>query len=115
MKAKRSIYNLIAAFISQAITMTLGFIIPRLTLNGYGSEVNGLMTSVTQIYAYIGLLEAGLLTTSIQALYAPVAKGNRDEISGVVNAAKKYYRKIAVLYTIAVLLLSFVLPMILKC
>ena len=114
MKAKRSIYNLIAAFISQAITMTLGFIIPRLTLNGYGSEVNGLMTSVTQIYAYIGLLEAGLLTTSIQALYAPVAKGNRDEISGVVNAAKKYYRKIAVLYTIAVLLLSFVLPMILN-
>lgn len=111
MKAKRSIYNLIAALTSQGIIMILGFIIPRLTLTNYGSEINGYMTMVSQVYAYIGLLEAGLSTAVVQALYSPVASNDKDEISSIINAAQKYYLKIARYYAAAVLAVSIILPL----
>ena len=111
MKAKRSIYNLIAALVSQGVIMILGFIIPKLTLTNYGSETNGYMTMVSQVYAYIGLLEAGLSTAVVQALYAPVASNNKEEISSIINAAQKYYMKIARYYAIAVLATSIIVPL----
>ena len=114
MKTKRSIYNLIAALISQGTIMLLGLIIPKLTISYYGSETNGYTMMVSQVYAYIGLLEAGLSTAVVQALYAPVTKGDKSSISAIVNAARVYYRKIAVYYTIIVLVVSIVLPLIIQ-
>ena len=111
MKAKRSIYNLIAALASQGIIMILGLIIPRLTLTNYGSEINGYMTMVSQVYSYIGLLEAGLSTAVVQALYAPVASNDKNQISSIINAAQKYYMKIARYYAMAVLASSIIVPL----
>ena len=111
MKAKRSIYNLIAALASQGIIMILGLIIPRLTLTNYGSEINGYMTMVSQVYSYIGLLEAGLSTAVVQALYAPVASNDKNQISSIINAAQKYYMKIARYYAMAVLATSIIVPL----
>ncbi len=114
MKAKKSIQNLLAAFLSQGITVIFGFIIPRLTLTNYGSEINGFMSLVSQIYAYVALLEAGLGTTTVQALYKPIAEKNNNEISGIVNAAKIYYRRLSVIYTIALLAITSLLPFIIE-
>lgn len=114
MKTKRSIYNLIAAIASQGVVIILGFIIPRLTLMNYGSETNGYMTTVSQIYSYISLLEAGLGTAVVQALYAPVANNDRSLISGIVNASRVYYRKIAVFYALIVVVISGILPFIIR-
>ena len=89
MKAKKSLKNILSAFLYQALTLILGFIVPRLTLNNYGSETNGFMSLISQIYSYIALLEAGLGTMVIQALYYPISKGDRGQVSGIVNAAKR--------------------------
>lgn len=110
MKSKRSIKNLISALISQSVVILLGFIVPRLTLTNYGSETNGYMSLVQQIYSYINLLEAGLGTAVVQALYAPVANNDRSVISKIVGAARKYYRKIAVIYAACILLGAAILP-----
>ena len=112
MKLKRSLKNLIVAFFSQGIIMVLGLIIPRLTLTNYGSETNGYMTMVSQIYAYIGLLEAGLNTAVVQALYKPVATDDKDGISAIISEARKYYRKIAFYYGAAVGISSIVIPLL---
>lgn len=114
MRSKRSIYNLITSIGAQLILLVLGFIVPRLTLTHYGSETNGYMSLVTQVYGYIGLLEAGLGAAEVQALYAPVAAGDRHGISGVINSAKRYYRKVAVAYGTAVFLLAVILPFAVK-
>nr|WP_305181929.1 hypothetical protein [uncultured Schaedlerella sp.] len=114
MKTKRSIYNLIAAIVSQGVVMILGFIIPRLTLMNYGSETNGYMTTVSQIYSYIGLLEAGLSTAVVQSLYAPVANNDKTLISGIINASRVYYRKIAVAYAGIVMVGSVILPFVIQ-
>lgn len=112
MKAKRSIYNIVAAVSSQLVTIVIGFIIPRLTLIGYGSETNGYMNMVAQIYAYIGLFDAGLTTAVVQALYGPVAKNDKTEISSIINAAGLYYKRIAKYYALTVVIASIIIPLV---
>ena len=49
MNKKTVIQNLIVATLTQLITLILGMILPRLILIAWGSEYNGLLSSVTNI------------------------------------------------------------------
>lgn len=114
MKQKDSMKNLIFGLTNFTITTLLGIIIPRLFLLSYGSEVNGLINSVKQIFAYFALLEAGVGGATLQALYAPVAKKDKKEISSILAATTSFYKKTGVLYGIAVIVLACIYPMVVK-
>ena len=105
-------YNLIVGMGSQLVTILLGIVIPRLTLVNYGSEVNGLLNSITQIYSYIGLLEAGIGTATVQALYRTVGSGDRTRTNAILAATNRYYNRTGVLYTLAVLAFSLIYPFV---
>ena len=70
MKFKRSIKNIVMAVISQIIGVALAIMIPRLVITGYGSEVNGLLSTIGNIYTYLALIETGIGTVAVQALYS---------------------------------------------
>lgn len=110
-KVKR---NLFLGFLSQALTILLGIVIPRLTLTGYGSEVNGLVNSVNQIYIYLGLLEAGVGGATVQALYKPIGCNDRTETNRILAATSRYYKKTGVLYFAAIVLFTVGYPFIIK-
>lgn len=112
MRAKRSFYNLITAVGAQLLILLLGLLVPRLTLVNYGSEVNGFMTLVVQLYGYIGLMEAGLGTSEWQALYGPVAANDRRTISCVVNTAHRHFQKLTLYYAGVVVAVSLLLPLL---
>lgn len=111
-KEKKSIKILIFGLISQIVTLSLGIIIPRLLIVNYGSEINGLLSSIKQIFVYIALLEAGVGTAALQALYEPVGSDNKEKISEIMSAASNYYKRTGALYGLAVLILAFVYPLI---
>ncbi len=52
--------NTFSSFIMQITTIVCGFILPRLILTKYGSEVNGLLNSISQFLQIIAFLELGL-------------------------------------------------------
>lgn len=110
--AKKIKYNLLLGVCSQLLTIVLGIIVPRLVLTNYGSEVNGLLTSVTQIYSYIALLEAGVGTATIQALYKTIGSQDREKTNAVLAATNRYYHKTGLLYLLAILLFAGVYPVI---
>lgn len=105
-------YNLLVGFGSQILTIVLGIVIPRLTLVNYGSEVNGLINSITQIYSYIGLLEAGIGTAAVQALYRTVGSEDRNRTNAILAATNRYYNRTGVLYTIAIIAFSLIYPLL---
>ncbi len=109
---KRGVKNIIFGVGSQLLIMALGIIVPRMLIMNYGSEVNGLFSSVNNLFTYVALLEAGLGAATVQALYQPVASGNRDEISAILSATKQYYRKVSAYYLICVIALSVLYPVI---
>lgn len=110
MNGRRGIYNLLVGFVSEAMIIALGIIVPRLFLTSFGSEYNGLLNTVGQAFAYLVLLEAGVGGASIQALYAAIAKGDKNDISSIVVATDYYYKKTGIFYAISVLILSLVFP-----
>lgn len=105
-------YNLIVGLGSQLVTILLGIVIPRLTLVNYGSEVNGLLNSITQIYSYIGLLEAGIGTATIQALYRTVGSEDHSRTNAILAATNRYYNRTGILYTAAIFAFSLIYPIV---
>ena len=108
--AKKGVFNVVYGLLGQIITICLGIVIPRLVLISYGSEVNGLLNSLTQIFAYFSLFEAGVGVASLQALYGPVALNERDTIQGIMAATHQFYRKTGLIYALAVAILAFLYP-----
>lgn len=108
---EKSLKNLFYNALGQAVTITFGLVLPRLYIVSYGSEVNGLLSSLNQVLAYLSLFEAGIGEAALQALYKPVAEDDWDGINGVMAAADRFYRRTGVLYLTALLLLSIGYPL----
>lgn len=104
--------NLVTGLGYQCINMVLGLILPHLFITTFGSETNGLLNSISQFFLYLGLLEAGIATTSVQALYGLVSKDDRDGISSVLSATHRYYIRSGIIYAVLLIGLSFLYPVL---
>lgn len=61
MKNKRVVYNLVSSITYRIVIMVLSFLISHIYLVNFGSEVNGVVSTVKQVFSYLSLLEAGVL------------------------------------------------------
>ena len=86
--------NMLSQALMQAVIFVVGLLVPRYILLYYGSEINGIATTVSQIINYASLLEAGLGLASIQALYRPLAAGDILGINGICSATRSYYLRL---------------------
>ena len=111
-RTKTFLHNVVASAGLQVLTMVSGIIVPRLMLVYYGSEINGLVSSIVQFISYFNIVEAGLGGAVIFSLYKPLADRNTSAISNIVTAAKKMYYRTGVLFSALVLLLAAVYPML---
>ncbi len=107
----KSLKNFIFTAINQITTIGVGLLLPRLYLVCFGSEINGLLTSLQQVLVYLALFEAGVGATALQALYGPIAKQNWPEINGVVSATNHYYKKTSLYYLLSLLGIAFIYPL----
>lgn len=114
MNARRSFYNIFFGMLSQIISIALGIIIPRLVLVSLGSESNGLLSSVNQALVYLSLLEAGIGTATLQALYKPVAEEDKSSINQIMAATNIYYKRVGLYYFIATFSLAIIYPIVVK-
>lgn len=115
MTEKRKVtLNLSVSILSQVVMLVLGFVLPRIVLSNYGSDTNGLTNTIGQIFTFIALLESGIGVAARNKLYKPISENDKDGISYWVSVARNYYRKIAVFYLIAVTILAFLTPILLK-
>jgi len=108
--AKKGILNSLYGVIGQLVLTAVAFFLPKLVIENYGSETNGLLHSTAQIISYLSLFEAGVGAATIQALYSPVARNERERISAIMSATDQYYRKTGVIYAIGVVLIALIYP-----
>lgn len=111
MNSKKGLLNILSNILRQVVSLSLGIIIPRLVLVSLGSESSGLLNSINQILAYVILLEAGVGTASLQALYGPVGNHDKAAISSIMAATNRFYKRTGTIYFLVVLLLSFLFPL----
>ena len=108
MSTSKGIKNITFGLLSQILTLAIGIIIPRLVLVNLGSEANGLLSSVGNILSYMSLLEAGVGTATLQALYKPCATGDHDSTNSIIAATDYFYRRTGKVYLLIVILLSII-------
>ena len=90
-RTEKFFWNSFSSAVLQIVTMITGMITPRVMLTVYGSDINGLITSIGQFISYFSLVEAGLAAATIYALYAPLANDDHDKINSIVTASKQFY------------------------
>lgn len=106
--------NSAATFLHHLCVIISGFIIPKIMLIYYGSEIFGLVTSISQFISYFTIVEAGLATAGVYALYEPIVNKDYDKINGIVSATKKYYTTTGHLFSALVILLAILYPFFIK-
>lgn len=106
--------NLISSLVYQVVLISLSFILPRLYLENFGSEVNGVLSTIKQIFVYLFLLEAGVGLATTQALYKRIGENDYKSASEVLSATHSYYIKTGTIYLAIVLIIavvySYVIP-----
>ncbi len=63
---KKVMLNVGCTMLCQLVTFISGLIVPRLILSTFGSEANGLVSSITQFLNYIALVEGELAVWFLQ-------------------------------------------------
>ncbi len=111
MRSKKALINIISSLTLQIVTIICGFIIPKLIISTYGSNVNGLITSITQFLAFITFLEAGFGPVIKSILYKPIADKDKNKIAKILKASEKLFRTISYIFLIYIVILCIVLPL----
>lgn len=109
-RTEKFIKNTLATGLMQIAAMVSGFIIPKIMLVFYGSEINGIVTSITQLISYLTLLEAGLSGATVFSLYKPIAAHDAYGINRILAAAKNLYYKTGHIFSCMVVLCAALYP-----
>lgn len=106
-----TINNSISAIVLQIVTAIAGIILPKLLISTYGSDINGMVSSITQFIGYLALVEAGIGNASIVQLYKPLAENSIGEVNGILSATNKFYKKSGSLFIFLVIILLIIYPL----
>ena len=101
MRTKLTFYNMVISLISQFLFLILSIIFPRLIILVFGSEVNGLTSSINQILNIINLLQAGVVGASIYDMYKPIAEKDDKLLAKIFYSSKKYFSKLSTIFLIS--------------
>lgn len=111
-RKRKLYYNTAVSLLHQLVTLVCGFILPRFFLVTYGSEVNGLVSSVTQFLGFISLCECGVGAVVQSALYKPLADHDMQAVSQILKSSSRFFRKVAYILLAYVAVLTIAYPLI---
>ena len=104
--------NIVSSILLQIVSAVSGFIIPRIILQYFGSEINGLITSLNQLIGYISLIEGGITGVITACLYQPLYEKDEKKISSIVATANEIYRKIGIVILIYSFSVGIIYPLV---
>lgn len=113
MRSKFAIYNSITAAMLQAFLLIQGLIIPRLVIEYYGSDINGLIYGSQQVFNQLNYIEAGFYLAFMYILFKPLNENNNSDIKQIFNMIKLKYKHLSTALLFFVLMFAFIYPVLL--
>lgn len=112
MRTRKLVLNTISSWIYEVLVIISALILPRMFLSFYGSEINGLVQSITQFLSIISFMQLGMGAVIQASLYKPLVDSNSEKISEVVTSANKFFKKIGIALIVYSIILMFLYPKI---
>ena len=106
--------NSFTSLFLEIVVFIVGFFVPKLIIDIYGSEVHGLSTSIIQILSIIQLIQAGAVGASIYSLLKPIHDNDQKEIAIIYKSSVKYYKKTSYLYLAISFVVALASPLFIK-
>ena len=110
-RSKSAIINTASSLGYEIASVITGLLLPRFILLAYGSDVNGLLSSITQFLSFITFCEAGVGAVVKSNLYKPLANKNTHDLNCILKSAQRFFRKIALILGIYTVGLMFIFPL----
>lgn len=108
MRSEKVLKSSIWQLIYQVTIMLLGFFVPRFVILTYGSEINGLQSTIVQMLNIIALMNAGAITASVFELYKPFADNDIESIKETLSNSVKYFLYVGFAFFFIMVILAFV-------
>ena len=105
-RTQKAKLNTLFSLFRQAVSLICGLIVPRYLLGAFGSAAYGATASIATFLAYITLLEGGIGAVTRAELYKALASKSAEKISAIVCETKRFFKKIAYVFIIYVLILA---------
>lgn len=112
MRTKRILLNLLTSFFPWIIIGILEFIKMRYFIKVYGSELNGLVQLVAQVFAYLSFAELGIGSALSFKYYHPLAKNDKKSVNALFNGSKYLFKIVGLIIIIGSFLASIILPFV---
>jgi hypothetical protein len=110
-RTKKFLNNTKAAIANQVVMIISGFVLPWIFLQYFGSEINGLISSITQFFVYFALVEAGIFGAAVFSLYKPLVDNDTQEINVILSTAKHLYFRAGLVFIVLSVLLAVFFPL----
>ncbi|MBE5808915.1 MAG: sugar isomerase [Clostridiales bacterium] len=107
-------FNTFSSLLFEVVSIVSGFILPRLILGQYGSDVNGLVNSITQFIGIITFLELGVGKVVQSSLYKPLTEHDDQKISQIMTSAGRFFRRIALIMLAYICVLIVFYPLVIR-
>lgn len=110
----KSLLNIFSTISLQVITIISGFIIPKVIIYNFGSDANGLVSSITQFLNYINLIEGGISSVIMATMYKPLQAKDYNKINSIIVTTMNFFRKISIIFILYSVALSIAYPLFIK-
>lgn len=113
-RTRNSGLNVVFSLLANLVVAISGLILPRIFIPTYGSEVNGLIASISQFLSYITFLEMGVGGVMQASLYKPLTMRDVKLVSSIIKAAQIFYRKVGGIFCLYIAGLCILYPILVK-
>ena len=114
MKTKKVLLNLITDIFPMLIISLIGIFKFKLFVQILGVETQGMYQTFNQIMFYISIVDGGLGSAVLYALYNPITSGKTEEVNEILSGAMTLFSKIGLLVYGLAFAFSFFVPFIIK-
>lgn len=114
MNTKSLKINGIVSLLNKCISIICSLILPRLFISAYGSEINGLMSSITQYLTLISLLDLGMGAVIQASMYKPLLEDDIPTLSAIYYKSQQFFNRIGFSLLIYIAGLCILLPLTLS-
>jgi len=97
-KSKKSIYIALSSVSLTLINGLLGLFVTRLIIINYGSDFNGLNSTVNQFINMLLIIEGGFTLATSVALFKPLGEKNHKMVNAIMTATRKTFFKIGLFF-----------------
>lgn len=107
-RTKLSFFN---AFSAITLTLTngfLGIVVTRLVISYFGSDFNGLNSTVNQIINVLLIFEGGFTLASNVALFGPISSEDYKTSNGILKATRLKFKKLGIIFLVVGIIVAII-------